>query len=95
MPAPQLVQINSTTLTSAQTPPWDMEASGKGTFKKALLPSPFPFTHLLPQVKTNPTFPGQGRSRLMSVEVPMEFVLVGHPEALTSQRGRSCRVALP
>lgn len=95
VPAPQLVQINGTALTSAQTPPWDEEASGKGTLKKALLPSPFPFTHLLPQVKTNPAFAGQGRSRLVSAEVPIELVLVGHPRASASRRGRSCRVALP
>lgn len=49
VPAPQLVPISSTTLTSAQTLPWDVEASGERTFKKALLPSPFPFACLLPQ----------------------------------------------
>lgn len=49
VPAPQLVPISSTALTSAQTPPRDVEASSEGTFKKALLPSPFPFALLLPQ----------------------------------------------
>ena len=95
MPAPQLVQINGTALTSAQPPPWDVEASGKGTFKKAFLPSSFPFAHVPPRVKTNPAFPGQGRSRLVSIEVPMEFVLVGHPWASTSRRDGTCRIALP
>lgn len=36
MPALQLVQINSTALTSTQTPPWDGEASDRGTFNEAL-----------------------------------------------------------
>lgn len=79
VPAPQLVPINQHHAdVSAGT------AVGRGgkrqrNFLKALLPSPLSFACLLPQVKTNPTLPGQGRSGLVSAEVPMVFVIIGHP----------------
>lgn len=95
VPAPQLVQISQHRIDVSAGTAMPCGGSDKGTFSKALLPSPLSFASLLPQVKTNPTLPGQGRRVLVRAEVPMVFVVVGHPQALTSQRGRSCRVALP